>query len=60
MASLSTVCLGILNLDEALTREDENAQRLGVGVSAVGCGSEEDCGKEKFHAPSLAQKALLS
>ena len=41
-----------------LAREDENAQRLGVGVSAVGCGSEEDCGKEKFHAPELGTECL--
>ena len=45
-----------------LAREDENAQRLGVGLSAVGCGSEEDCGKERFHAPKLGTEspAVLS
>ena len=41
-----------------LAREDENTQRLGVGLSAVGCGSEEDCGKEKFHAPELGTECL--
>ena len=41
-----------------LAREDENAQRLGVGIGAVSCGSEEDCGKEKFHAPELGTESL--
>jgi hypothetical protein len=41
-----------------LAREDENAQRLGVGVSAVGADSEEDCGKERFHAPELGTECL--
>ena len=41
-----------------LAREDENAHRLDVGIGAVSCGSEEDCGKEKFHAPELGTESL--